>query len=179
MPDIFSTTERIIEAEDNEGAPEKITISLFNNGGNSATVVSPQKYSFHSVEAETEIAEDGSTKVLSYTTTLEFSLDVKGSEFDFSDSSLSVQNELPVTIAPGNASDIKFAYAPVVRGSAKNTIRVKSNTVTKYNLIEFFAEPYAVNELHISNATGICDEEVELQQPNLPKQLIAAMVTIR
>lgn len=84
-------------------------------------------------------------------------------EFDFSDSSLSVQNELPVTIAPGNASDVKFAYAPVVRGSAKNTIRVKSNTVTKYNLIEFFAEPYAVNELHISNATGICDEEVELQ----------------
>ena len=82
--------------------------------------------------------------------------------FDISDETLTAVTELPLTIAPGTSSDVVFAYAPVERGDKKHTIRVQSNTVTEFNLIEFFASPFAVNELHIANATGISDEEVDI-----------------
>ena len=82
---------------------------------------------------------------------------------NFSDATLTAENEFPLTITPGNTQDVVIVYAPIERGLKKHTIRVQSNTVTEYNLIEFFAEPFAVNELHIADASGISDEEVEIQ----------------
>lgn len=66
----------------------------------------------------------------------------------------------PFTITPGSSKDVNITYAPVERGSISRTLKVECNSVSKLNTIKLLAQPFAVNELHIQDASGIADEEV-------------------
>ena len=67
---------------------------------------------------------------------------------------------LPLTIEPGASEQLKIKYAPVERGTVSRTLKVTCNSVSKLNTIALKARPYAVNELHVQNASGVSDEEV-------------------
>ena len=69
---------------------------------------------------------------------------------------------LPFTVAPGGSQTIDVTYAPTVRGSITKTMTVVCNSVSKLNTIKLTAQPFAVNELHVGNASGISDTEVEV-----------------
>lgn len=67
---------------------------------------------------------------------------------------------LPQTIAAGGSKSINITYAPTERGSISKTLKVECNSVSKLNTIKLKAQPFAVNELHVQDASGISDEEV-------------------
>lgn len=67
---------------------------------------------------------------------------------------------LPLTVAPGASKSLNITYKPVERGSISRTLKVTCNSVSKLNTITLKAQPFAVNELHVQNASGISDEEV-------------------
>lgn len=67
---------------------------------------------------------------------------------------------LPLTLEPGASQDLNITYAPVERGSISKTLKVECNSISKLNTIRLKAQPFAVNELHIQDASGISDEEV-------------------
>jgi len=66
----------------------------------------------------------------------------------------------PFTITPGDSKIVNITFSPVERGSISRTLKVDCNSVSKLNTIKLLAQPFAVNELHIQDASGISDEEV-------------------
>ena len=74
----------------------------------------------------------------------------------------STTTTLPLTIPAGDSQDLNITYAPVERGSINRTLKVECNSVSKLNTIKLKAQPFAVNELHIQDASGISDEEVTI-----------------
>ena len=74
--------------------------------------------------------------------------------------SSTTMTSLPLTIVPGSSEQLNITYAPVERGNISRTLKVTCNSVSKLNTITLRAQPYAVNELHVQNASGISDEEV-------------------
>ena len=69
---------------------------------------------------------------------------------------------LPIVIGAGGSKVLNVTYAPVDRGSISKTLKVECNSISKLNTIQLKAQPFAVNELHIQNASGISDEEVTI-----------------
>ena len=67
---------------------------------------------------------------------------------------------LPLTIAPGDSKSLNITYAPVTRGSISRTLKLECNSVSKLNTITLKAQPFAVNELHVQDVSGVSDEEV-------------------
>lgn len=67
---------------------------------------------------------------------------------------------LPIVVGAGDSRELNVTYAPVERGSISKTLKVECNCVSKLNTIKLLAQPFAVNELHIQDASGISDEEV-------------------
>jgi hypothetical protein len=81
----------------------------------------------------------------------------------FSDPTVfSTATELPFTVAPGGQQAVDIVYAPTVRGTVQKTVSVVCNSISRLNTIKLAAEPFAVNELHVGNATGVSDTEVEV-----------------
>ena len=74
----------------------------------------------------------------------------------------STTTTLPLTIPAGGSQALNITYAPVERGSINRTMKVECNSVSKLNTIKLKAQPFAVNELHIQDASGISDEEVTI-----------------
>lgn len=70
---------------------------------------------------------------------------------------------LPLTLEPGASQELNITYAPVERGSISKTLKVECNSISKLNTIALKAQPFAVNELHVQNASGISDEEVTVR----------------
>ena len=70
---------------------------------------------------------------------------------------------LPLTVEPGNTADLNITYKPVERGNVSRTLKVMCNSVSKLNTIALKAQPFAVNELQVQNASGIADEEVTVR----------------
>ena len=82
-------------------------------------------------------------------------------DLNFSDVNVfSSTTTLPLTIAAGASKSLTITYAPVERGSINRTLKVECNSISKLNTIKLKAQPFAVNELHVQNASGISDEEV-------------------
>lgn len=82
---------------------------------------------------------------------------------DFTDVNVfSTTTSLPLTIAPGSTEWLNVTFAPTERGTLERQLRIVSNSVGKSRAIRLKAQPYAVNELHIDNASGISDEEVTI-----------------
>lgn len=80
----------------------------------------------------------------------------------FSASEFSCTETLPFTIQPGGKKSIAISYAPTERGKVSEELKVTCNSSSKLNTITLNAIPYAVNELHIENASGTSDSEVTI-----------------
>ncbi len=70
---------------------------------------------------------------------------------------------LPITVGAGASRELNITYAPVERGSISKTLKVECNSISKLNTIALKAQPFAVNELHVQDASGISDEEVTVK----------------
>lgn len=89
--------------------------------------------------------------------------DLTITDLNFSDVNVfSSTTTLPLTIAAGASKSLNITYAPVERGSINRTLKVECNSISKLNTIKLKAQPFAVNELHVQNASGISDEEVTI-----------------
>lgn len=69
---------------------------------------------------------------------------------------------LPLTVAPGGQTALNITYSPVERGSITRTLKVECNSTSKLNTIRLKAQPFAVNELHVQDVSGVSDEEVTI-----------------
>ncbi len=81
---------------------------------------------------------------------------------EFSAFEFSSDANLPLTIEAGGSQTITLTYAPTVRGEVSKTLKVVCNSSSKLNTITLKATPYAVNELHVDDASGIADSTVEI-----------------
>lgn len=81
---------------------------------------------------------------------------------DFSAPELSSDIALPFTVEAGGSQTVTLKYAPIVRGRISETLRVVCNSSSKLNTITLVALPYAVNELHVGDASGIADSTVTI-----------------
>ncbi len=81
----------------------------------------------------------------------------------FSDPLLfSSTTELPFVVAAGASMNVDVTYAPTTRGKTQKTLTVVCNSISKLNTIRLTAQPFAVNELHVGDASGASDTEVEV-----------------
>ena len=74
----------------------------------------------------------------------------------------SSETPFPYEIAPGNTDYVDITYSPVERGAIEETVRLLSNNIAGTNTIRVVADPFAVNELHVENASGIADSTVTI-----------------
>lgn len=75
---------------------------------------------------------------------------------------LSSETSFPYEIAPGNTGYVDITYSPVERGAIEETVRLLSNNIAGTNTIRVVADPFAVNELHVENTSGIADSTVTI-----------------
>ncbi len=75
---------------------------------------------------------------------------------------LSSSTSFPYEIAPGTTGYVDITYSPVERGAIEETVRLLSNNIAGTNTIRIVADPFAVNELHVENASGIADSTVTI-----------------
>lgn len=67
------------------------------------------------------------------------------------------------TIQPGGTAFATITYSPTERAaSVTETIKVESDATSGGNTVEVKAVPFSVNELHVSSAEGVADEEVSV-----------------
>lgn len=69
---------------------------------------------------------------------------------------------LPLTIDAGSSVELPIYYTPVKRGSVNETVSFFSNAVNGNRKATIQADPFSVNELHVGDASGVCDEEVTI-----------------
>ena len=69
---------------------------------------------------------------------------------------------LPFEVAAGASKQVDVTYAPTERGTIQKTLTVMCNSISRLNNIKLTAQPFAVNELHVGNASGVSDTEVEV-----------------
>lgn len=69
---------------------------------------------------------------------------------------------LPLTIEAGGTEELNVTYQPVERGSVERTMQVVCNSISKLNTIALKADPFAVNELHVQDASGVSDGEATI-----------------
>lgn len=82
----------------------------------------------------------------------------------FSAAEYEAESELPVTLVPGETKTLAIAYSPLRRGATSNTVAIQSNSASDggSTILRLLAEPFAVNELHVGSADGVCDSEVRI-----------------
>ena len=89
--------------------------------------------------------------------------DLVVSSLDFTDVNMfSTTTQLPLTITSGSTEWFNVTFAPTERGATERQLRIVSNSSTNTRAIRLKAQPYAVNELHIGDASGTSDEEVTI-----------------
>lgn len=84
------------------------------------------------------------------------------SALDFSAPEFSCATSLPLTIAAGSSSALTLTYAPTVRGGVTEKMTITCNSPSTQNAIVLRATPYAVNEVHVGDASSISDTEVTI-----------------
>lgn len=80
--------------------------------------------------------------------------------FNFSVPEFSCSEVIPFIISVGESKNVAIGYSPTERGNVSEEMKVVCNSSSKLNTITLKAIPYAVNELHIENASGTADSEV-------------------
>lgn len=90
----------------------------------------------------------------------EGNVDLIISGLTFSNNHYTSATSLPLTISAGGKSAITVKFLPTVRGNETGTMKIISNAENRLDDIEYTAEPFAVNELHIPDVTGVSDSIV-------------------
>lgn len=83
-------------------------------------------------------------------------------EINFSDATFSTTTTLPLTVNAGQSANLNVTYAPTERGNVEEQMQVVCNSISKLNTIQLTAQPFAVNELHVGDVSGISDETVSI-----------------
>lgn len=83
-------------------------------------------------------------------------------EVNFTDATFSTTTTLPFTVSAGQSTDLNVTYAPTERGNVEAQMKVVCNSISKLNTIQLTAQPFAVNEVHVGNVSGISDETVTI-----------------
>lgn len=78
----------------------------------------------------------------------------------FSSDDFECASSLPMTIRPGATQPLVVAYSPEERGDISATLTVGSNSSRPDNTLRLLAQPFAVNEVHVGDVSGISDSEV-------------------
>lgn len=78
----------------------------------------------------------------------------------FSAKEFSCSEAFPIEIDAGSSRDFTLGYAPVERGGITEEMKFINNSIYKRNTLKLHALPFAVNELHVENASGLSDSIV-------------------
>lgn len=141
------------------GADGNVLGSSATNG--SVTIVAPKaQYNSMTVDFGHVPIRDTYTKTVTVSNVGNAPLTVEG--LVFSDDAFSSTTTFPLTIDAGGNATVNITYAPTERGAIEETMKVVCNSISKLNTIKLTADPFAVNELHVQNASGISDETVTL-----------------
>lgn len=84
------------------------------------------------------------------------------SGLQFTAEEFSCSETFPLEIAAGTSRAITICYAPVERGAITEEVKFVSNSIYKLNTIKLRAQPFAVNELHVEDASGIADSTITI-----------------
>ena len=141
------------------GADGNVLGASATNG--SVTIVAPKaQYNSMTVDFGHVPIRDTYTKTVTVSNVGNAPLTVEG--LVFSDGAFSSTTTFPLTIDAGGNATVNITYAPTERGAIEETMKVVCNNISKLNTIKLTADPFAVNELHVQNASGIADETVTL-----------------
>ena len=81
---------------------------------------------------------------------------------EFSAAEFSCDEAFPTEIAAGSSKVFTLNYAPVERGAITEEAKFITNSIYKLNTVKLTAQPFAVNELHVADASGIADSVVTI-----------------
>ncbi len=81
---------------------------------------------------------------------------------EFSAAEFSCSESFPVEIAAGGSKMFTLNYAPVERGGIAEEAKFITNSIYKLNTVKLQALPFAVNELHVEDVSGIADSVVAI-----------------
>lgn len=84
------------------------------------------------------------------------------SGLQFTAAEFSCSETFPLEIAAGTSRAIAISYAPVERGAITEEVKFVNNSIYKLNTIKLMAQPFAVNELHVEDASGIADSTITI-----------------
>ena len=138
-----------------------VTISSSTNSGTVTTKCAKAQYSTMEVDFGEIPIKSTYTKTMTVTNVGNTDLMITG--LQFSDVNVfSSTTSLPLTIGAGASKELNITYKPVARGNINKSLKVVCNSVSKLNTIALKAQPFAVNELHVQNVSGVSDEEVTI-----------------
>ena len=135
------------------------TVTSSANGGKVTIRCAKAQYSTMEVDFGEVPIRSTYTETVTVTNVGNADLTITG--LQFSDVNVfSSTTSLPMTISAGASKTLNVTYKPVERGSINKSLKVVCNSVSKLNTIALKAQPFAVNELHVQDASGINDGEV-------------------
>lgn len=84
------------------------------------------------------------------------------SALEFSSPDFTCATPLPLTVEAGAASALQLTYTPSRRGTYNHSVTIHSNSTASNNVLRLLSRPYAVNELHVGDVSGVSDTEVTI-----------------
>ncbi len=138
------------------------TVASSANGGKVTIRCAKAQYSTMEVDFGAVPIKSTYTETVTVTNAGNADLTITG--LQFSDVNVfSSTTSLPLTVSAGASKTLNVTYKPVERGSISKSLKVVCNSVSKLNTIALKAQPFAVNELHVQDASGVSDEEVTVR----------------
>lgn len=81
---------------------------------------------------------------------------------EFSSPDFVCATPLPLTVEAGASSVLQLTYTPSKRGTYNHSVTIHSNSTASNNVLRLLSRPYAVNELHVGDVSGVSDTEVTI-----------------
>lgn len=155
-PNVYPLTPKVL-LSDADGNPLDCTTT-----DGSVTILTPQIATAEKVVdwGRVAITRGPYTRSVTIQNTGTEPLHIFNITFDNEDFSLA---EPQLTIAAGDSKSLPIAYAPVQYAwSLTAHMTIESDAINGKKEVTLTAIPYSVNELHLGEASGICDEVVEV-----------------
>lgn len=155
-PNVYPLTPKVL-LSDADGNPLDFTTT-----DGSVTILTPQIATPDKVVdwGRVAITRGPYTRSVTIQNTGTEPLHISNITFDNEDFSVA---EPQLTIAAGDSKSLPIAYAPVQYAwSLTAHMTIESDAINGKKEVTLTAIPYSVNELHLGEASGICDEIVEV-----------------
>lgn len=155
-PNVYPLTPKVL-LSDADGNPLDCTTT-----DGSVTILTPQIATTEKVVdwGRVAITRGPYTRSVTIQNTGTEPLHISNITFDNEDFSVA---EPQLTIAAGDSKSLPIAYAPVQYAwSLTAHMTIESDAINGKKEVTLTAIPYSVNELHLGEASGICDEIVEV-----------------